>query len=145
MRLFQAEWNGEKGILRRGKGMCKAELCAIAWFIQVSTPLHATGVKEKRMREPWKEEWAPNVKCYREADIAHGQNIPQSTCNMEITRDLGLNRPGSDGLSKMGLCGINRMSYHRKKRDCLKPQKHHRIKGRFCSGFDLKWKNLITG
>ena len=27
------------------------------------------------------------------------------------------------------------MSHDRKNQDCLKTQKHHRIKGRFCSGF----------
>lgn len=45
----RGEWR--KDIPRRGNGMCKAEMGAITWYIQVNTPLHATDVK-KGMWEP---------------------------------------------------------------------------------------------
>lgn len=96
MKLCQAEGNKEKNISKRRKGKCKAEMGAVTCYIQVNTPLHAPEVK-KGMWDPRKQEWAPNVKCCREADMGHEQNISQNVCDMEVNRDLSLNSINSQG------------------------------------------------
>lgn len=104
MRLFQAEGNWEKSIPKRREGKCKAELGSVTWYIQVNTPLQATEVK-RGMWDPWKQQWAPNVNCCREADMGHEQNIPQRVCDMEVNRDLALN--GINGQGQVAVASVN--------------------------------------